>query len=393
MMADNEIWESSYPSQIVFGPGSVSEIPRLVSWRSILVVTTSGAIQRGSLETLRAGLGDRIRTTYDEVSPEPKLDGLETAGRALSQEAYDGIIAIGGGSAIDTAKTFAYLLRGQVTRLGDHLRAGAPLPDVDAYPVLAVPTTAGTGAEVTPFATIWDATAQKKYSLALEAIRPTIAVLDPNLSVSAPRDVTLTAGLDALCQGIEALWSRGGNTISSALASAAVLIAIDALPLVVEDRENIDLRSRMLEASLLAGLAISKTKTTLSHSISYPLTLRFGIPHGLACAFSIAQVLRFNAGESEDMDNIFQRLGYQNAEELVATLIRILEQTGAMSRLAALLPPKGELVAIAPEAISPGRADNNPRNASVDDVAVILTDAWDQAMRSKGSSSGIRMVR
>jgi alcohol dehydrogenase len=387
-------WEFASPVHLVFGAGSLSQLSQLVPWRSILVVTTPGAAKRGTIGKIRELLRDREVTVYDAVAPQPQLNALEEAARKIKVRAYEGIVAIGGGSVIDTAKAFSYLLNADSQGLRPHLERGVPLPPIALLPVLAVPTTAGTGAEVTPFATVWDATAQKKYSLASPELYPQIALLDPELTLSASMDLTLSTGLDALCQGLESLWSRSANPVAMSLARRAVSISLQFLPSAVDDLDNLDLRTRMMEASLLAGLAIASTKTTLSHSISYPLTLHFGVPHGLACAFTIAQVLRFNA-ESEEgrLQEIVLALGFDTADGLAQRLEDILEQTGALKWLATLIPPKSDLLAIAPQAMAPGRADNNPRAATLKNIEAILADALTNVLRGAGPTATDRVIR
>ena len=373
-------WRFSNPVNLIFGVGSLSKLPELISWDSVLLVTTPGATMRGTTQRVQDLLGSRISTTYDKVGPEPQLAVLEDAGHLLRGYNYNGIVAVGGGSAIDTAKVLSYLLKIEGPQLRRHFEQFESLLPADTLPVLAVPTTAGTGSEVTSFATVWDHDRRKKYSLATNSLHPHIALLDPELTLSATRTLTLSCGLDALCQGLESLWSRNTNPVTTSLALQAVTIALHSLPLAVEDLENLELRTQMLEASLLAGLAISVTKTTLPHSISYPLTLQFGVPHGLACAFTIIQVLLFNAIGNEDrISNIAQQLGFPSVELLASKLDDILRGTGALSWLSQLMTSKQDCLALAPQAISPGRSDNNLRIPSVRDVETILDNAWTYA--------------
>jgi phosphonate metabolism-associated iron-containing alcohol dehydrogenase len=377
-MADKtSVWQFSNPVNLIFGVGSLSKLPELVSWDSVLLVTTPGATMRGTTQRVQDLLGSRISTTYDKVGPEPQLAVLENAGHLLRGYNYNGIVAVGGGSAIDTAKVLSYLLKIKEPQLRAHFEQFESLSPGETLPILAVPTTAGTGSEVTPFATVWDHDSRKKYSFAMNSLHPHIALLDPELTLSATRNLTLSCGLDALCQGLESLWSRNTNPVTTNLALQAVSIALHSLPLAVEDLESLELRTQMLEASLLAGLAISVTKTTLPHSISYPLTLKFGVPHGLACAFTIIQVLRFNAiGNKDRITNIAQKLGFPSVELLASKLDGILRGTGALSWLSQLMTSKQDCLALAPQAISPGRSDNNPRIPSVRDVEAILDSAW-----------------
>ena len=373
-------WRFSNPVEVVFGAGSMGQLADLAPWESILVVTTPGAVKRKSIGRVLELLADREVEVYDMVTPGPQLAALEDTALRLKQRSFQGIVAFGGGSAIDTAKALSYLLNATEQSLTRHFETGVRLDEVPLTPIVAVQTAAGTGAEVTPFATIWDTVVQKKYSLGPPDIYPKTALLDPELTLTLPADLTLSAGLDTLCQGLESLWSRGANPVAASFALRCVLISLEVLPKLVEDLYSLELRTRMLEASLLGGLAIASTKTTLSHSISYPITLRFGVLHGLACAFTIAQVLRFNA-ETDDgrLEETVQTLGYSSAGSLADRLEELLSQTGALESLAGLITSKAELLALAPRAITPGRADNNPRQASVEDVSAIMSAAWDRA--------------
>ena len=380
-------WRFSNPVEVVFGQGAMAQLAALAPWESILVVTTPGAMKRKSVDRVLELLADREVAVYDMVTPGPQLAALEDASIRLKHRSYQGIVAFGGGSAIDTAKALSYMLNAKEMSLTRHFEGLAPLDEVPLTPIVAVQTAAGTGAEVTPFATIWDIVEQRKYSLGPPDIYPKTALLDPELTLTLPADLTLSAGLDTLCQGLESLWSRGSNPVAASFALRCVLLSLEVIPQLVEDLYNLELRTRMLEASLLGGMAIASTKTTLSHSISYPITLRFGVLHGLACAFTIAQVLRFNA-ETDDgrLVETVQALGFSSAGHLADRLEELLSQTGALKSLADLIPSKAELLSLAPRAITPGRADNNPRQSSVEDVSAIMSAAWERAAQPAGRS-------
>jgi alcohol dehydrogenase len=317
-------------------------------------------------------------TVHDKVATNVELDSLESAARELSAGTYDEIVAVGGGSTIDAAKVLSQtLLAPDPGALRCHLEGVESMPVTDTpLPVIAVPTTAGTGAEVTPFATVWDSVRLVKHSFALGEPYPRVALLDPELTLRMPARLTLTTGLDALCQGLESLWSVGSNPVSTVYAQRAVRIALDTLPVLMRKLGDLTLRSSMLEASLMAGLAIGISRTTLSHSISHPLTLRFGVPHGLACAFTIAQVLRFNAEDNPTrLDQIARDVGADDAGMLADQISELLADTGAYGGLGLLKRPDRDVLAVAAEAITSGRTDNNPRPASVADIAEILTSS------------------
>ena len=168
----------------------------------------------------------------------------------------------------------------------------------------AIPTTSGTGAEVTPFATVWDHTNHKKHSLAGPHMYPRSALLDPSLTLSLPSEETLHTGLDATSHALESLWNHNRTPVSSVFAMRALSLIVDVLPSALEAPGDINHRSSMQEASLLAGLAISQTRTATAHAVSYPLTSHFDVPHGLACSFTLPVLLAANLPDlaSEGLD-------------------------------------------------------------------------------------------
>ena len=187
------------------------------------------------------------------------------------------------------------------------LAAGGPFVPARVKTLIAVPTTAGTGSEVTPWATIWDREAQRKHSLHLPETWPSIAIVDPELMLSLPASVTLQSGLDALSHALEAIWNVNANALSDTFAVAAVQQIFETLPLLMEKLDDLELRARMALAALQAGMAFSNTRTALAHSISYEMTLRYGLPHGIACSFPLPMVLRRAIGQDAGRDAVLER--------------------------------------------------------------------------------------
>jgi hypothetical protein len=160
------------------------------------------------------------------------------------------------------------------------LKQGGQLGAGGHKALIAIPTTAGTGSEVTPWATIWDQAAGQKYSLHQSCTWPEAAVIDAELMTSLPAGATLASGLDALSHALESIWNVNRNPVSMALAVQSARRTLATLPALMQDLGNAQLRSEMAEAALMAGLAFSNTKTALAHSLSYDITLQHGVPHG-----------------------------------------------------------------------------------------------------------------
>lgn len=299
------------PVSIHCGRASLERLPTILAGRRVVVVTFPEARALGLVARLEALLKDALVDVIDDVRPNPDVAQLAGLYNRFwrSNAACDAIVAVGGGSAIDTAKALMVgTASGQFDELIGLLATGKPFTPASVKPLIAVPTTAGTGSEVTPWATIWDAANQKKYSLHLEATWPEAAIVDPELMLSVPAGTTVSTGLDALSHALESVWNVNANPVSDAFAISAVQDIFGCLPALLADLGNIELRERMAIAALKAGLAFSNTKTALAHSISYEMTLRYGLAHGIACSFTLPLVLEKAWGRSSDRDRTLRRL-------------------------------------------------------------------------------------
>lgn len=368
-------WNFFNPVQIIFGEGSVSRLPDLVGSGEVLLVTTPGFTKRGVTAKIREAIGANRLLIFDQVEPNPGLSALENDITHLLTHRIDSIIALGGGSALDAAKALSVALAGGTAfSLRQHFEQNAPLPAQKPLPVIAVPTTAGTGSEVTPFATIWDHEKKRKHSLASPRLFPKTALLDPRLTLSVSGETTIFTGLDALSQGFESLWNRNATTVTLAYSVRAISLALETLPLLAQKLEELPLRTNMMEASLLAGLAISQTRTAMAHSISYPLTAHYGMPHGLACSFTLPALLEFNSHADDGrLVKLAKSLGNNSALELKTVLEELLKNLGVWQALPRYVTGVSDILKVADEMFTPGRADNNLRSMKTSDLQVLLS--------------------
>jgi alcohol dehydrogenase len=285
-------WKYGNPVQIEFGIDSFAKLPGLIGKRRYAVVTYGEPFFDTLVSGLEKDAGASVLTIRD-VAPNPDYQLLseQTKRFAQLQLQPDVIVALGGGSVIDSAKVFA-AASGDFGKVKLFLEEQKGADQLSAIPIIAVPTTAGTGSEVTCWGTVWDEANGKKYSLARPNLYPTHAVVDPRLMLGKPLLLTISTGLDALSHSLESLWNVNNNPVSANHAVFAARNILDALPKLVKDLGNIELRERVAMAALFAGLAFSNTKTAIAHSLSYPITLRHGVQHGIACSFSLPMVLR-----------------------------------------------------------------------------------------------------
>jgi len=289
-------WKYGNPVQIEFGVDSFEKLSGLIGSRRYALVTYGEPFFDQLAARLKKVAGAPVLVVSD-VAPNPdyRLLAEQTSRFAALAQQPEVIIALGGGSVIDSAKVFA-AAGGDFGRIKTFLESQQGAEHLSAIPIIAVPTTAGTGSEVTCWGTVWDEANGKKYSLARPNLYPTHAVVDPRLMLGKPLLLTISTGLDALSHALESLWNVNNNPVSANHAVAAARTILDALPKLAKDLGNIELRSRVALAALFAGLAFSNTKTAIAHSLSYPITLRHGVQHGIACSFSLPMVLRSVGG-------------------------------------------------------------------------------------------------
>lgn len=286
-------WGYHNPVRVKAGAGLVGLLRDHATGRRILLVTSKGFTARSLTATLIKEFGGRLHV-YDQVDSNPDLDMLEKVICTLRGYKADQIIGIGGGSVLDTSKILSVAMPSRLVKpLTKLLRNNAVWEWKQKIPLIVVPTTSGTGAEVTPFATVWDNAGAMKYSLANDWLYPDLAILDPTLTVTLSRDWTLYPALDAISHALESLWNRNRTPLSEMYALHALRLILEALPLVLKYPRRLEPRARMQQAALLGGLAISQTRTAIAHSISYPLTLHHRVPHGLACGFCLTGIIDY----------------------------------------------------------------------------------------------------
>ncbi len=374
-------WQYQNPVEIHFGIGIIKNLPDFVASHKSVLITTPGFTKRGISDSLKKLLGNSLVAIYDDVQPNPTFNSVRKAFMNLQPFEYNLIIALGGGSALDTAKAIvAIWASGSEEWIDDHLKRGAPFPELfNPKPVIAIPTTAGTGSEVTMWATVWDMEEKKKYSLSHPKLYPKIALLDPELTLSLPEKETIYSGLDALSHAMESIWNKNHNPISDTFSLKAIELIRKHLPELRQDSGNIDLRTFLLRASLFAGLAFSNTKTALAHSISYPLTAHFGIPHGLACSLPLPHLLKFNGDRAGERILIMAKaLGSDmDVDYMAFAITKLFERIGVSPCLADYGINKNKAELIANSAVTPGRADNNLVAFSQDNLLTLVKNLFE----------------
>ncbi|WP_243312453.1 iron-containing alcohol dehydrogenase family protein [Fundidesulfovibrio agrisoli] len=360
------------PPRIVYGPGSLSclggEAAKL--GRKALVVTGRGSSAKsGSLEKVRQALlgGGLEVTVFAEVEPDPSVATVEKGVALARERGCDLIVALGGGSPLDAGKAISLML-GNPGSIQDY---EASAPERSGPPVIAIPTTAGTGSEVTRIAVITDTAAKRKTPIFGDMMVPALAILDAELTVSMPRHVTAATGMDALTHAIEAYLSRKANLLTDPLALAAISTIAANLPVALDYPEDLEARQEMLLGQLQAGLAFSNSSVGLVHSMSRPLGAMFGVPHGAANAMLLPAVTAYNLSRCKKrLGGVALALGCRepSAKAAVWALKDLFAETGLPAKLSDYGVTEEAIPAMSEDALAAGSSRLNPRQPELADI-------------------------
>ena len=311
----------------------------------------------------------RINQTYENPTIYDIVQVLSSIGNFGE---IDTIIAIGGGSTIDMAKAVRSFYRFPISLTEKELRNQLQNKQIEVYngnvDLIAIPTTAGTGSELTSWATIWDFKTLTKYSLDSEKLKPTEAWIVSELTYSLSATLQLSTGLDALCHAVEAFWSVHTSPVVQEISYRAIDLILNNLH-DATNKGDILLKERMCQASVLSALAFSQTRTTACHSISYPLTMLHHIPHGYAVAITLPDVLELNKGSYKNSELLMQLFKQQGGVH--DWLRAVCEDTIELSLRTWGVKEK-DIKNIAEKSFTLGRVDNNPVSLTQCDVEKIL---------------------
>ncbi|MED1793494.1 iron-containing alcohol dehydrogenase [Brevibacillus nitrificans] len=375
-------------TRIEMGSGKTKELPALLQslgiGKSVFLVSDPGVIRAGLVAPIQSALEEAgfSVTLFDALSQNPRdTECLE--GAALFREAAaDVVVAVGGGSAMDTGKTIAIC--------GPN--GGAPadyadgrLPYTNIAPIVCIPTTAGTGSEVTRSAVITESTTHRKMTLKHAALRPTLAVLDPVLTYSVPPAITAATGVDALVHAIEGYTCKVTNPISQAFGAKAMQTIVRALPAAYANGQDEEARHAMLEGSLMAGLCFGSADVAAVHCLAEALGGLYDTPHGVANSVFLPYVLKFNAADNKPMHAALARyMGFasdadtedQAIDKLIGGITE-LTQSLQIPRLKDLPGMREEdFPRIVELSMKNGSTPSNVRTITSEDYLAILQEAY-----------------
>ena len=341
------------PVKIYFGEGAFSRLGSVLEElgvrRAVLVCG------RHFAPTAEAMMADdsRIAAVFSAVEQNPQLAGVAETVRLCRESGADAVVGIGGGSSIDTAKFAAAVAPNEGEAL-DYYRGRRAFDAASRLRIIAVPTTAGTGSEVTQVSVV--SHESEKKTINHPAFMPAAAIVDPRLSATVPPRTTMNTGLDALAHAIEGYWSVNHQPITDLLATEAVRLVLENLECAWRDGSDREARSNMAYASLLGGLSFALPKTAACHACSYPLSELYHLPHGEACAFTLDSLVRINADER--LEKLARAVGLCDCEELAARIRALKELGGLRTRLSEL--GEVDIPALAAACAAHPLMNNNP---------------------------------
>lgn len=370
------------PARIWYGDGIVDRIVESLEGvtdgplRRAFVVTDPGVAGAGHADRVLAALarGSVETRAFSEVRENPTSDDVARAVESLGDFGPDVIVGVGGGSAIDVAKGCAFVAAGG-GRMEDYRGHGTAKGTL--LPIVAVPTTAGTGTETQSFALIGESGSHRKMACGDPQAAPRVAILDPSLTITQPPFVTACSAIDALGHAIETAVTRPRNALSSGYARDAFLLIHRSLPTVLDEPDDAEARGRLLLAAAFAGIAIENSMLGAAHSMANPMTMHHGIEHGRAVGLALGPVIRFNADDpgaaviyadlAAAAKLISREEAASSAQAGAAALADRVTELIALAGLAEPLPIFADVGMLAAEAAEQWTARFNPRPVGVDD--------------------------
>lgn len=321
------MWDYIQPVNIKFGEGMLGKLRE---------VTDELGLKKGILVSdpffAKNGLADRLMEEnkglltcmYSNISPNPEVTEVDACAALMKEEKVEFTVALGGGSALDCAKAASTICFTEDSIRKYH-GTGVALPK-EHLPIIAIPTTAGTGSEVTCVSVLSDHELGKKGPINNNNFYPAVALIDPELTYTLPPYMTASCGIDVLCHAVEGFWSKGHQPICDALALHASELVFENIRTVYEDPQNKEARAKMAEASVIAGLAFTLPKTTSSHACSFPLTNLLHIPHGEACGLTLDYFAKINGAdpvEGPRINRFAQKLGFKDMSDMAGAIAQL----------------------------------------------------------------------
>lgn len=331
-------WEFDLPVKIEFGSGKRKNIKNYIdaiNGKRGVLVSSKTFVKNGVAEEFVKNSNGTIKGIFSDVRPNPTTDNVNDCVKLMRELDADFAVALGGGSPMDCCKAACAIARGNDI-INPYHSGGKAIKAEEAIPMIAFATTSGTASEVTNIAVLTDTGLNLKDPMNDQAMYPKIAVIDPELTLTVPPQVTASTGLDVLAHAVESYWSVLRQPICSACSVHSARLVFEWLEKAYNNPNDITAREKMAEASIVAGVAFSHPRTTGSHACSFPLTNIYSVPHGEACAFTLDYFIKLNAKRADSDGRLAQLAefcGFGSAFEMADEITAMKKRMGMRSRL------------------------------------------------------------
>ncbi len=376
----------SHPTEVTFGAGTLARLPEVVAAlpERTLVVSDSGVAAAGILErvTAQVELSGRRAEAFTDVEPNPSVETVERCLGVFRKSGSGWVLAVGGGSAMDVGKAVALLAAypGPIQQYEGVGKVPGPVT-----PLVCIPTTSGTGSEVTVFSVITDRQRKFKMPVGSQHLLPRAAVCDPELTISMPQPLTAATGMDALTHAVECYTNTFYHPLSKALALEAIRLIGANLRRVYANGRDLEPRTQMLLASMMAAMAFTRTRLGNVHAMSHPVGAYFNVPHGVANALLLPYIMEWNlpggldtfpqvaATLGERVDDLSPRAAAVVAVDAIRQLCR---DVGIPERLRDVGVTRDAIPAMAADAMKSGNVQVNPRATKYEEMVALFEQAW-----------------
>ncbi|WP_078555259.1 iron-containing alcohol dehydrogenase [Bacillus alkalicellulosilyticus] len=382
----HRVFRYELPTAIEFGIGSIHDLAshvKALGGTKVLLVTDPGVQKAGVTDKLVLILQKHeiAYEIYNDIEPDPDIEGVMRGSDLAKQQGCDCVVGLGGGSSLDTAKAIGLMLKNE-----GHIRDYVGINKVrhKGAPVIAIPTTAGTGSEITIWSVLSDKQEKVKLSVGSAYNCPDVTICDPELTVSLPAPLTASTGMDALTHALESYVNKATQPISEGLSLQSMKLVAKSLRTAVSQGDNLEARYDMLMASLIAAMAFNPTRLGLSHALAIPLGAHFKIPHGIVNAILLPEVMEFNLpGNLQKFKEIAQLFGMpveglsprDAAAQSVLAIRQLKEDVGIKETLSDFGVTEEALSYICEEAMLSGNVPVNPRQPTIEDLKQICRQA------------------
>ena len=360
------------PVEIHFGKDKIEQLNELIKGEKVLMVSDPTLKKIGIVDKIKDVLDDRFEI-YDfcEVEPNPSCETVDRGAAIAREKDVDAIIGIGGGSSLDSAKAIA-CLKTSGGRLIEFLNNKKQF--AERRPLLiSIPTTSGTGSEVTNVGVYTDKENGRKKPLVTDHYWSDYAIIDPALTLTLPPRPTATTGLDAFTHAIEAYWADTTQPMSQLLSLEAMKLIVGNLERAILKQNDEEARENLMLASLMAGISFAQTRTTVLHALSFPLTNRYGLEHGFACAIAMPEVIRANyENSSDEMDRLLNYLSFEDVDSFADYMHEMMGNIDAPTKLSEIGIKEKDLDEIAEITLSAPIAELNPKKFNKEELKSLL---------------------